>query len=224
MRYSRLRGEALLLAAGLACLPAASAHAKSHCWKFTEFFSNSDGSVQFIEWQEACEPPGEAEWQTLNQPVEGNAGLFLLDANLDNSINTADRWMLAATPAYASLPGVPAPDFVMPEGFLDPAGDTIRYRTVLDIVTLPPGLLPTDGVNSVHRDLETGLLSTGPNNPINFADESGSVVLPAIPAIGPLGLVALAALGMLLGVSALRRTAVAESDRPSSAMRRRSAR
>jgi hypothetical protein len=198
----------LLLSLGFVCFLAAAAHGKSHCWKFTEFFSNADGSIQFIEWQEACTPPGEAEWQTLNEPVASNAGVFLLDKNLDDNTNTADTWMLAATQSFADLPGAPTPDFLMPEGFIDPGGDTIRYRTTLDIVTLPPGLMLTNGVTSVHRNPETGELSTGPNNPINFAGEVGFVTVTSVPAIGPLGLAALAALGMLLGVRRLRRKGV----------------
>ena len=200
-------GRALLLAGGLAVLLPQAVHAKSHCWKFTEFFSSADGSIQFIEWQEACTPPGQAEWVTLNNPVTGDAGTFLLDKNLDNSVDTTDRWMLAATDGFAALPGAPTPDFSMPAGFIDFTGDTIRYRNTLDIVTLPPGLMPTDGVSSVHRDPETGELSVGLNNPINFADETGVIRVPGIPAVGTLGLVGLAALGMLLGLRALPRRA-----------------
>jgi len=189
-------------------LSAQTAHAKSHCWKFTEFFSNADGTVQFIEWQEACTPPGTAEWQTLNQLVTSNESSFRLQSNLDDGIDTTDRWMLAGTTAFASLPGAPAPDFILPDGFINPAGDTIRYRTTIDIVDLPAGLLPTDGVTSVHRDPQTGALSLGPNDPINFADETGSVAVPAIPALGAAGLVVLAVCSLLLGLRVLRRKAV----------------
>lgn len=204
-RFPGRRIRPLGLALGLAFLLASGSHAKSHCWKFTEFFSSADGSIQFIEWQEACTPPGEGEWQTQNQPVESDSDLFLLDKNLDDTANTANTWMLAATPGFAALPGAPPPDFLMPEGFLDPGGDTIRYRTTFDIVTLAPGLLPTDGVTSVHRDPETGELTTGPNDPINFAGDVGFVTLPSVPGLGPVGLVALAMLGMGLGLHFLRR-------------------
>jgi hypothetical protein len=142
--------------------------AKSHLWKFTEVFSNADGSVQFIEMF-VFDPAGTAEIQLAGFPLTSNENTFIFPNNLPNQ-NTFHTWILIATPAFAALPGAPAPDYVIPAGFFDPQGDELRYRTALDILPLPPGAVPTDGLTSYLRNG-----STAPNSPTNFAGVEGSV-------------------------------------------------
>jgi hypothetical protein len=145
-----------------------AALAKSHLWKFTEVFSNADGSVQFIEMF-VFDPAGTAEWQFSGFKLESDAHSFTFPHNLPNQ-NTFHRWVLLATPAFAALPGAPAPDYVIPAGFFDPAGDELRYRTALDLLVLPPGAVPIDGIHSYARNGATEV-----NSPINFAGVEGSV-------------------------------------------------
>jgi hypothetical protein len=145
------------------------AFAKAHLWKFTEVFSNADGSVQFIEMF-VFDPAGTGEWFFRGHKIESNGVVYTFPNNLPTDENTFQRWVLLATPAYAAIPGAPTPDFVIPAGFFDPAGDELRYRTALDILVLPPGSLPVDGIHSRLRD---GTIAI--NSPINFAGAAASI-------------------------------------------------
>jgi len=176
-RSARLRPLSPLIAAGVAMAllgVAPAAHAKNHLWRFTEFFSNADGTIQFVEMRECC--GSDVEVQMGSTYIRSNANTYDFPNNLVGL--TAHRWALIATQGFADLPGAPTPDYIMPDGFFDPAGDTLRYRGVTDLVTLAPGALPTDGVHSIERDLDTQALTVIVNSPTNFAGVTGSVGLP----------------------------------------------
>ena len=146
------------------------AGAKSHLWKFTEVFSNADGSVQFIEMF-VFDPAGTGEWVIQGQRLASDANVFIFPNNLPME-NTFERWLLIATPAFAALPDAPTPDFIIPPQFFDPAEDELRYRTALDILPLPPGAVPLDGIQSYRRNGTTAV-----NSPINFAGETTTLDL-----------------------------------------------
>jgi len=164
---STLRSSSLALVV-LLVLPAA-ASAKSHLWKFTEIFSNADGSVQYIEMQ-VLDSAGTAEWATMGQRLSSDANVFAFPSNLPEE-NTVQRSMLLATSAFAALPGAPTPDFTIPAGFFDPDGDELIYRFTLDVFSFGPQTLPVDGVLALER---IGL-GTPVNSPTNFAGETGMV-------------------------------------------------
>ena len=144
------------------------AHAKSHLWKFDEVFSNADGTVQFIEMF-VFDPAGTAEIRLKNFPLQSTTQTFIFPNDLPNR-NTFHTWILIATPAFATLPGAPVPDYVIPPHFFNPAGDELRYRTTLDILPLPAGALPLDGLRSYLRGGTTDV-----NSPTNFAGVEGSI-------------------------------------------------
>jgi hypothetical protein len=172
---------------------AGAAHAKSHLWRFTEVFSSADGSVQFIEMR-VFDPAGTGEWVINGMELKSNANAYYFPNDLPQE-NTFERWMLVATQAFADLPGAPAPDFIMPENFFDPADDRLVYRQHRDILTIPAATMPTDGIHSLEREFSTGDLSTPINSPTNFAGETGSVIVPdPVPSVSPWGL----SLGALL--------------------------
>ena len=195
----------LVLAVALPC------HAKNHLWKFTEFFSNGDGTIQFIEMQECC--GSNEETQMAITQISSNTHVFPFPNHLSGP--TAHRWIIIATQSFAALPGAPTPDYIIPEHFFHPGGDTLRYRVGgTDVVTIAPGALPLDGVHSLDRDLSTGDLSVIVNNPINFAGVEGSVVAPNIPIATPLlWLLGAGSVGAV-GVARLRmrRAAAADQD------------
>ncbi|MBW2292884.1 MAG: hypothetical protein JRG89_04065 [Deltaproteobacteria bacterium] len=156
------------------------AGAGSHQWRFSEFYSSPDKQIQFIEMQEIASSSGEANIQN---------GWFATDTyNLDHSqtlgtslpFGTADKTFLVGSESYAALPGVPAPDYILPDGILEPSGDTIlwwNYQTL----TIPAETMPSDGTASLHLvdPSNAGLgFITGPNSPKNFDGETGTVVLP----------------------------------------------
>jgi hypothetical protein len=210
MRYPSIQRfkRYALLGVVLGLLPATPAHAKNHLWRFTEVFSNATGTIQFIEMQECCGADEETEMSLTS--ITSNAATY----NFPNDLSgpTGHRWLLVATQGFARLPGAPAPDYIMPDGFFNPAGDTLRYRGVTDMIQFATGQLPTNGIDSIQRDLQTGTTTVGVNSPINFANQSGTVnAAPAVPAAAPLVLIAMAIALVGIGIVRLRRRGHDES-------------
>lgn len=158
------------------------AYAGSHLWRFSEFYSSADRKVQFIEMQEIAGSSNETHIQNR---------WFQTDTyNLDNTIllgsnlvgDTANKKFLIGTVSYAALPGVPAPDYIFPDGFFNPDGDTILWWTYQTIV-IPPGVMPTNGIDSITVvDPNIPTYSVATNSPTNFAGVTGRVDLPCPPA------------------------------------------
>ena len=157
----------LLSAFAFALLAAGPAWGNSHLWRISELFSNADGSVQFIEMQEIG--GSDIEFELADKWFITNSKQFVFPNDLEPG--TAFKRFLMATQGFAALPGAPTPDFIIPDAFFNPAGDTLLYF-VYDSFTIPSGSLPTDGTQSMQRSD----LATGPNSPTNYAGGSGSVV------------------------------------------------
>jgi serralysin len=143
------------------------ADAASHQWRFHEIFSNADGSVQFIEMQECCGFTAEVNL--------GGKWILAVDASHQYDFpenltgNTANKYLLLATQAFADLPGAPTPDQIIPQNFLPLGGDTLEYW-LYSAATWTYGGLPTDGTTSLDRDGSTDV-----NSPTNYAGETGSI-------------------------------------------------
>ena len=178
---------------------AGSAAAASHSWRFSEFYSSPDKTIQFIEMQEIngfeSEVAIESHWYATNS--YNQAHTELLGSQL--APGTANKKFLVGSVSYALLPGVPTPDYILPDGILEPSGATVVwwfYQTL----TIPPATMPSDGVNSlsvIDPATPANGFSVGVNSPTNLAGETGSVVLPsALPAPGSLGWVYLLILGL----------------------------
>lgn len=141
--------------------------AGSHTWDVNEVFSNADGTIQFIELKECC--GGNLETGVNGHSITSLTRTYVIPPPALPQ-TTGFRHLLFATPDFAALPGAPAPDYVFPVGsvpFFSTGGDTIRY-TPWDTLNIGP--VPTDGVNSLNRDM-----STGCNTPTNFDGQTGSV-------------------------------------------------
>ena len=145
-----------------------------HTWVVNEIFSNSDGTIQFIEVKESL--GGDFETGTGGHNVTSSTKSFTITSN--SPAPTGFRHILLATPAFAGLPGAPTPDYTIPAGsvpFFDKTGDVISYVPYCTF-TLGAGVLPTDGVNSLtitsHHAHAT---STGANSPTNYAGQTGSI-------------------------------------------------
>lgn len=196
----------------VACFAVAgSAAAGSHSWRFSEFYSSPDKTIQFIEMQEIngfdFEILIKDHWYATDSYNQTHA----LHLGSPLAPGTANKKFLVGSASYALLPGVPAPDYVLPDGVIEPSGDTVVwwfYQTL----TIPPDTMPTDGVRSLSvinpATPENGF-SVGVNSPTNLAGETGSVVLPsALPSPGSLEWVYLLILGLsAFGVAALYRRA-----------------
>jgi hypothetical protein len=191
-----VRRLALLVAFGL--LGAGDAFADSHLWDISEVFSNADGSVQFIELLECCGSDVEHSLATKSFYTDANELVF--PTNLPDTIPTGGKTFLIGTQSYAALPGVPVPDYVVPDQFFTPAAaDTLIYWTY-DEYTLPRGM-PVDGFSSLYVSDE----SIGPNTPKNLAGDTGQVVLaasvPGAPRWALVGLALLLTAAVLAAIS-----------------------
>ena len=182
VNMARVSGARLLVAGVASLLVAGAASAGSHLWRFSEFYSSPDRKIQFIEMQEIGGSDFETglsnHWYATNTYNLDHSEL--LGSNL--TLPTANQKFLVGTESYAALPGVPAPDYVLPDGIIDPSGDTIVwwfYQTI----EIPPGVMPSDGVMSISvEDPDIPTYTVGVNSPTNLAGDTGSVVLPsAVP-------------------------------------------
>jgi hypothetical protein len=162
-----------------------SVEASFHQWRITEFFSNTDGSVQFIELY----VPANNEHVAANAQIRSNSSPltpFTFPANLSTSL-TAGKRLLIATSTFASLPGAITPDYnTLPANFFSPTSDTVRlyapghgefHSRTINASTL----VPTDGIMSRHYTPPTYPTSLAANMPTNFAGATGSINLSIPP-------------------------------------------
>jgi len=151
--------------------------ASFHTFQINEIYSNTDGSIQYVELKEGFGANGQQflAGHSIAASQGASTHTFVFPADLPSAI-TANKSFLIATPGFAAL-GIVAPDYIMPAGFLFVGGGTVDYAGV-DILT--SGTLPTDGVTSLNRDGTTGV-----NSPRNFAGQTGSIPLAPIPPSGP---------------------------------------
>src|SRR5262245_60607245 len=83
-----------------------------HLYRINEIYSNSDGSIQFIELVVGNEP-SENFWQghTISASGNGVTNQFTFPNNLPSPTNNTS--VLVATPGFASL-GLVQPDYIVP--------------------------------------------------------------------------------------------------------------
>ncbi len=178
------------------------AQAKNHLWKFTEFYSNASGTIQFVEMRVCC--PSREEVQMSGADLASDSNFY----NFPNDLvgDTTDAWLLIATAGFADLPGAPTPDYIIPDNFFDPAGDTLRYRNTFDFIPIGPGVLPTDGVTSLERTWPSPTLTPIVNSPTNFAGVMGSVTVPTVITAAPLLVLGAALVSGSLALARRRRS------------------
>jgi len=164
-----------LLVFSITC--ASTAHATFHSWEINELYSNTDGSIQFIE---LLESKGDDDSHLL---FTDNAQLASTDGSITNlmasfpndlpSNLTANKFFLIATTGFAGLDGAVTPDYILPDEFLFTAGGTVDFG--LDVSVITHGALPIDGILSFNADGSTGI-----NSPTNFAGAAGSIIAPVV--------------------------------------------
>ena len=181
MKSAKLAAILILVFMSIAGLPA---KAGSHLWKFAEAFSNADGTVQFIELVNANSDNGEQF--VPGHVIQSNTKNYTIPGpNLPAT--TAFKRLLFATPAFAALPGAPAPDYILPAGsvpFFSTVSDTLACSGWPSMV-FTAGQLPTDGIHSlVASSGGTCPCTVAVNSPTNYAGTTGSVdASPAPPAV-----------------------------------------
>ena len=205
MRHRHLKTVMAAAVSSSMFLWTSAAHATFHLWQIDQVYSNASGSVQFIEFkQPSFEFDDErflTEAGTTTDSTFGNTYTYL--TNLP-SAPLANSDFLMATPGYAALPGVPAPDYTFASNdFFSVNGDTITYAHGISTFTFGPGQLPLDGVDSLHRAYGSSTITPGLAVVTNFAGQTGTIPVPE-----PTTAAVLAG-GALLGLAARRRRAIA---------------
>ncbi|MGH7340154.1 MAG: hypothetical protein ACREKH_06660, partial [Candidatus Rokuibacteriota bacterium] len=171
-----------------------SVSACSHLWRIDEVYSSPDRTIQFIELKEVGNSPFEwgigPRWFKTNS-YNNIPTPVVLGPNLP-PVSTAGKRFLVATDSYAALPGVPPRDYGIPDGAINPDGDTITWWAYQFVIFPSAGqptmMVPTDGTNSLHltnphQFNPPPVFATGVNTPTNFAGQTGTVVLAStIPA------------------------------------------
>lgn len=193
MVYSTHRSGILARVCLLSLLPL-PASATFHFWDVTEVYSNADGSVQFVEFFTTSNSQDELFGEDLTS--NANTYTFPHDLGATDPVGnpngggnnaTANQHFLVATPGFASIPGAPAPDYVLDaENFFDTVADTLTL-VFADSLAFTSGELPTDGVNSLNEDFGGANRQSAANSPTNFAGVSGSIDLSGPPSSITLG-------------------------------------
>ena len=102
------------------------ARAAFHLWALNEIYTNSSGSLQFIEM---VDPSGGQQFFGGQQVVVSNSGntqqhVFTIPNSFDQ--DSFDHSLLFATSGVQAAGG-PKPDFIIPSGFLFAAGGSINF-------------------------------------------------------------------------------------------------
>ncbi len=214
MKHRVCRLPAYLSIVFFSMLWASSAWAIAHTYDVYEIFSNSDGTIQFVELLENNQPfPANGQNVFLNAALVSDSTIFVFPNNLPSAF-TARTNVLIATAGFAALPGAPAPDYIMPNGFVNVNGDTIQFCAnpscagISFYDSLSFASLPTDGITSLNRAdvLDPLIRVTAVNSPTNFAGESGSVDVsaPSVPGLSEAGVALLIMSLMIVGARIIR--------------------
>jgi hypothetical protein len=157
---------AIAFAAALIIVPPAPA--AFHLWGINEIYTNSTGTLQFIEFFTADDFQQFVNGQNVQSQNVGATitNNFVIPSDLPGS--TTNRHFLIGTAGIAAAGG-PTPDYIMPNNFLFAAGGTLNF---FGTNGGPYSALPTDGLLS--RDWASGTNSL--NTPTNFAGGTGTVV------------------------------------------------
>ncbi len=176
--FQKLRARTVLIFMLLAV--SMNSHSAFHMVQINEVYSNASGTVQFIELTMLSGGQTFFSGQTISSAQGGSIKSYMFPTNLSRGV--AGAKVLIGTTGYAALAGVPAPDYIVQNGFVFTSNLTINFAGV-DFVSFPS--VPTDGTLSIDRNL-----ATATNTPTNNAGATGTVVLPspgtapAAPTIG----------------------------------------
>jgi hypothetical protein len=161
-------------ALAVATLFSPRATAAFHLWSIHEIYSNSSGTLQFIELMDG--PPydtlgGQNSVNgfsiTATNTANTQSNTFILPGNPLPG-NTLGHMLLFGT-AGIQAAGGPAPDYIIPDDFLFTAGGSISFFGLTN--GGPYGAMPTDGILSLDWDGHF----TSANSPTNYAGQTGFV-------------------------------------------------
>src|SRR6187549_2955790 len=125
--------------AAVLVLGSATASAAFHLWQITEFYSNADGTVQYIEMTALAGSQQFLNGQSLTSTAGGPVNSFTFPSDLPG--DTTNKKMLIGTAGYAAL-GIVTPDYTVPNNFFFRAGGTINFAGGFDIWNHPAAPTP----------------------------------------------------------------------------------
>lgn len=157
----------LIMAIGVTMAFAPSARAAFHLWNITEIYSNASGTLQFIEMHDANDFENFVNGQTIevNNLANTLTNTFVIPGSALPG-NTSNRSLLFGT-AGIQAAGGPAPDYIIPAGFLFTQGGQIGFFGANGGSYTA---LPTDG--ALSRTWQGG---DALNTPTNYAGQTGFV-------------------------------------------------
>ncbi|APV50875.1 hypothetical protein BWI17_14975 [Betaproteobacteria bacterium GR16-43] len=154
------------LATAAALFACAQAHAAFHLFTVNEVYSNSSGTLQFVEMTALAGGQQFTAGHTLVAIDVSGPKTFTLGLNLPG--DTSQRRVLFGTSGIAAAFGV-TPDYIIPNNFLGQNGGTVNWGEGSSTLDYPA--LPTDGTNSYSRG---GTIAAA--TPQNFAGVIGHLV------------------------------------------------
>jgi len=171
-----LGAAVLIVVSGLTC----RAQAAFHLWNITQIYSNSSGSLQFIEMFDSAGFQQFVNGQSITVSNSDNTqqNTFTIPSTPDYSATNSFNHALLFGTSGLQAAGGPAPDFIIPNGFLFTGGggiDFFGFSGTTNDLTYPA--LPTDGIHALTYN-------NGPtvvNSPQNFAGQTGQVVSQLVP-------------------------------------------
>jgi hypothetical protein len=155
-----------------------AANATFHLNQITQLYSNTDGTVQFIELKAYAGGQQFLAGHTItsSQGAASHSFAFPSDLPGDTAVTTSDGYggvfttyksFLIGTQGFAAL-GAVTPDYIVPNGFLFTTNGKVTYGEGAD--TLSYTSLPTDGKQALNRNGTTSV-----NSPTNFAGAAATV-------------------------------------------------
>jgi hypothetical protein len=161
-------------------IAASNSRAAFHFWAIQEVYSNSSGTLQFIEFYDGF---GGQQFVGLQEVQVSNLGntltnTFQIPHHLPSNAMPTESFQKTFLMGTAGIQaaGGPAPDFIIPDGFLFTAGGSIDF---FGLNGGPYTALPTDG--SLSRTWSNG--TNALNTPKNFAGQTGTVPEPTTLAL-----------------------------------------
>ncbi len=158
---------------------ASPARAGFHLWQVRELYSNSSGTLQFIElFTTSNTQTNFSVVRSIAVSDVNGLGTKTFNLPIATLAPTANKTILFGT-AGLQAAGGPAPDHIIPNNFLFTAGGRINLFNTAAISGNYTAL-PTDGVQS-RVFSPAGINNTpsnAPNSPTNFAGQNGVVVVP----------------------------------------------
>lgn len=175
------------VALGVMALAATPARAAFHLWQIQEVYSNSSGTLQFVELVDQFGFQTAVAGQSINSLDSGGnpVNTFMIPFSTSLPGDSLNHMLLFGTSGIHAAGG-PAPDFIIPDNFLRTGGGSIGF---FGLNGGAYNALPTDGTQSLNWFTGT---ANAVNSPVNYLGETGTVSPVPEPATLALTSVAMA--------------------------------